>query len=90
MAKTSPGPWKWDIGGNGHLEAADDSFVLLYEDHRGCPSDADETLIAAASEMLELLRRWVEAQDAWIRDKRAIMTTEEWERDVRPLLERLK
>lgn len=53
--KHSPGPWKWDRDSSGYLIDANDIPVISGQEWE-IPNDADARLIAAAPEMLALLR----------------------------------
>ena len=63
MSKHSPGPWKWTEGDmeadyEGRALIAADGSPVLYdgEYNQGSNNPANDPLIAAAPEMLELLR----------------------------------
>lgn len=51
MSEHSPGPWKWD-GGLRIYDATDEQVAKVEA------SDADARLIAAAPELLDLVRRY--------------------------------
>lgn len=59
MAEHSPGPWRW-VDHNAvelYLDDADGKTVLCFWTSEGrVPSEADARLLAAAPEMLKLLR----------------------------------
>lgn len=69
--KHSPGPWKWQDGDSRNcLHAADGSFVATFDgDLTPETAEGNRVLLAAAPEMLELLREMEDdLQGHWLSD----------------------
>lgn len=63
--KPTPGPWRYDE--NGYLRGSDGSFIGAFHEgrndrrQRAVPRKVDRTLIVAAPELLETLKRFIAA-----------------------------